>query len=507
MLTRRKPPSIRFDCRHGAVLPLFAFLMPVLLIFCGFAINLAYMQMVTTDLKIATDAAAHAGGRAMSILQTTDGAIAKAQQIAQANTVGGRAISIGGNNDQIQVNFGVSARANNGYGMYQFTSIPKANVDNKTQRANSVSVTANVNLPLVFQAMNFSAFGGNMTNFDVNRRSIATQVDRDIALVLDRSGSMLYYMEDTTLTSVINTLYNTYDAVDQGWWTYFTKRKVSGYWIDNGYRTDAEIAANPAWKVFYSNKKWVANWVNVRRISSTERTNALRSDLYDRTYTTNVVYQIERYLNPSHSLGTSYTQAKQNLLVEPMSLYVSDWLHFYQTNESKAPRYSRWYFLNLGLNAFLNVLDQTDQIEYVSLVTFANDTRVDLQIQTTYNSIRSTVASIVPYNATATGNGMLTSVPTIMTAPNARVFAAKTLLVLTDGAANSGTTPVNAATQIRASNNIVIHAVTFTQEAEIGQMQQAAQIGGGKHYHTDEGAELVSIFEEIANNLPTILTE
>jgi Ca-activated chloride channel homolog len=401
--------SVRRSHRRGAVLPLFTFLLPVLLIFCGFAINLAYMQMVSTDIKIATDAAAHAGGRAMSILQTTDGAVATAQQIAQANSVGGL-LSMGGNNGQIQVGFGVSTRASNGYGMYQFTSVPKANVDNRSQRANSVSVTANVNLPLVFQAMNFSAYGGNMTHFDVSRRSIATQVDRDIAMVLDRSGSMLYYMDDARLTSVINTLYN------------------------------------------------------AGRITSTDRSNALRSSLYDRTYTSNVVYQIERYLNPSHKLGTSYTQTKQSLLTQPMSLFVSDWLHFYQTTRSRAPRFSRWYFLVLGVNAFLDVLDQTDQIEYVSLVTFASDTRVDLGIQTTYDSIRNTVASIVPNNATATGNGMLTSVPTIMTAPSARIFAAKTMVVLTDGAANSGTTPVNAATQIRASNNITIHAVTFTPE-------------------------------------------
>jgi Mg-chelatase subunit ChlD len=125
----------------------------------------------------------------------------------------------------------------------------------------------------------------------------------------------------------------------------------------------------------------------------------------------------------------------------------------------------------------------------------------------TYGTIKNTISNIVPWNATATGSGMLTSVPTITTAANARPFAAKTILVLTDGAANYGVPPVTAAQQIRDTENIVIHAVTFTMEAEIGQMAQAAQIGGGKHYHTNEGAELVSIFEEIANNLPTILTE
>jgi hypothetical protein len=38
-------------------------------------------------------------------------------------------------------------------------------------------------------------------------------------------------------------------------------------------------------------------------------------------------------------------------------------------------------------------------------------------------------------------------------------------------------------------------------------MQDVAETGGGKHYHAATGEELVSIFQEIANNLPTILVE
>jgi Mg-chelatase subunit ChlD len=509
MLTSSKSRHGSLRLRNGAILPLFAFLLPVLLIFCGFAINLAYMQMVSTDIKIATDAAAHAGGRSMSIEQSTDAAIAKAEEIAQANTIGGRVLSIGnGLSDELHVGFGLSQRGDNGYGMYQFTEISKADVDNRVRRANSVSVTTNAYLPLVFQSMNFSAFGGSMTNFGVLRRSIATQVDRDIALVLDRSGSMLWYMDEVALENMINTLYNTYDRVDQGHWRYRAwSRRSNGTWRDRGYQTTGTINSN-GWTVLdWNDKQWQSVWVDVRRISSAERDAALEY-LYDRTYSDNVIFQIERFLNPNHTLGASYSQSEQAQLTMPMSQYVSDWRHFYQNGvESRAPRFSRWFFLVQGVDAFLDVLDHTDQIEHVSLITFANNTRVDHQIQTTYNSIRNTVAGIVPDNATATGSGMITSVPTITTAPLARLFAAKTMVVLTDGAANTGATPSQAATQIRAANNITIHAVTFTRQAEIAQMQTAASIGGGKHYHTDEGAELVDIFEEIANNLPTILTE
>ena len=49
--------------RRGAVIPLFAFLLPVLMIFCAMAINLAYMQLANTEMQIAVDVAVHAGGR------------------------------------------------------------------------------------------------------------------------------------------------------------------------------------------------------------------------------------------------------------------------------------------------------------------------------------------------------------------------------------------------------------------------------------------------------------
>ena len=49
--------------------------------------------------------------------------------------------------------------------------------------------------------------------------------------------------------------------------------------------------------------------------------------------------------------------------------------------------------------------------------------------------------------------------------------------------------------------------MTFGEGADEELMEEVALIGGGKHYHAASGAELVAIFEEIANNLPTILTQ
>ena len=145
--------------RKGAIIPLFAVLLPVLLIFCGFAINLAYMQVVTTELKIATDCAAHAGGRAMSIAQddptltaqqkrtrAISAGISKAQEVAALNTVFGHQLSVGdeGSDSEVTVGFGNSTRGNNGRGRYQYNEVDLDEVENGDARPSSLHVVGSI---------------------------------------------------------------------------------------------------------------------------------------------------------------------------------------------------------------------------------------------------------------------------------------------------------------------------------------------------------------------------
>ena len=89
----------------------------------------------------------------------------------------------------------------------------------------------------------------------------------------------------------------------------------------------------------------------------------------------------------------------------------------------------------------------------------------------------------------------------------ARPFAAKTMVVMTDGVQNQTPWAEDIAEALVANNLLTIHTVTFGTGANQQDMREVAAIGGGKHYHAATGADLVRIFEEIANNLPTILTE
>lgn len=489
------PESVRFRQRRGAIIPLFAVLLPMLMVFSGFAINLAYMEMITTELKITTDAAAHSGGRAMSIHQTTDAAIAQAKLTIQANRVGGYVLSVDG--DATQFVFGTSIRSDNGYGMYGFTEFAKAEVDSGAKRATSFGVIGNIQLPMVFNVM-------NLKSFHPFRRSIATQVDRDIALVLDRSGSMLYYRDDEGLDDRLNDLYNSYVTFEEDgyykyhYWKWNNKKH---FWKDKGYHKNI---GNPTGWVILNNSDTI--WQDgatytARRISSGELNNATKF-LYSRDYSNNVIYQLEDWSNPGHSLGNSFSAGENSQLTDEKAKYCYDWKYV-----NGAARYSQWWYLEQGVDAFLDVLELTDQEELVTLVTFNNGATLDIELQSTYDAIRTQVDIIVPYGGTAVGDGLTTGLPPIIESAAARPFAAKTIVVLTDGVSNTGQDPLDAVQAIIDQNLVTIHTVTFTKGADQESMAAVAEAGFGRHYHADEGDALIAIFEEIANNLPTILTE
>ena len=366
------------------------------------------------EMKIATDAAAHAGGRSMSINQTTEDALKTAQEIATLNLVGGKPLQIDIAKD---ADFGFSVRKNNGFGRYEFDRVDRSAVDSGSKQANSLRLIGSADVPLAVRAI------PNFASVAVSAKSVATQVDRDIAIVLDRSGSMLIYKDTTDMY-------------------------VQLYWL----RVKGQIS------------RWDYN--NAR---------------YYNTYSNNVI----------------------NRLQGDAQLYAYD----KQYNRHRAPRSSRWEQLEQAVDAFLGILDSTDQEEFVSVATFASTAQLEETLTLDYDPIRKLVAETVPDGATAIGQGIEEAVPEIMRGSNARPFAAKTIVILTDGINNGWPDPVDVTRDLVKQYNVTIHTVTFTSGAYQKDMQDVARYGGGKHYHAETGNELVQIFEEIANNLPTILSE
>jgi uncharacterized protein YegL len=174
-------------------------------------------------------------------------------------------------------------------------------------------------------------------------------------------------------------------------------------------------------------------------------------------------------------------------------------------NKGPAPT-TPWQDLERAVNAFLDVLADTSQEEQVSVASYATYGSLDSLLEKDHEIVRSTVAQLNTGGTTAIGRGMQEGIQALIDG-RARPFAAKTMVVMTDGNENQSPWASDVANTLVSNNLLTIHTVTFGDEANQNIMQDVAAIGGGKHYHAATGDDLVRIFEEIANNLPTILTK
>src|SRR4249919_2295812 len=80
--------------RRGAMMVLIAVCLPLLIIMAAFAIDVAWMQLVRTELRTATDAASRAAAKELSLSQSTDTARARAKDAANRNLVAGAPLKL-----------------------------------------------------------------------------------------------------------------------------------------------------------------------------------------------------------------------------------------------------------------------------------------------------------------------------------------------------------------------------------------------------------------------------
>jgi len=80
------------------------------------------------------------------------------------------------------------------------------------------------------------------------------------------------------------------------------------------------------------------------------------------------------------------------------------------------------------------------------------------------------------------------------------------MIVMTDGRHNRGPDPRGVARRL-SDQRVTLHTITFGRDADERRMREVAQIGGGRHYHADNGLELEEIYREIALTLSTIMTQ
>lgn len=160
------------------MLVLVAFCLPLCILMAAFAIDVSWMQLVRTELRTATDAAARAGAKTLSMSQNRNTAREGAKQAALRNRVAGSPLRLA-NGDIV---IGVSQPQNGG--RFRFTAGgSRPNAVRVTGRRTSGSTSGAVNL-LFSRVL-------KVRSFEPVDIATASQLDRDICLVVDRSGSMM----------------------------------------------------------------------------------------------------------------------------------------------------------------------------------------------------------------------------------------------------------------------------------------------------------------------------
>lgn len=165
--------------RRGVSAVLVVAMLFVFIVAAALTVDVAYMQLIRTELRVATDAAAQAGAEALARTEDTATAIAEAKTYARRNTVAGNPFRIRNGDVQLgRVELGAT-------GKWEFTAglTPPNSVRVLGRLADNARTKS---VPLFFAP----ALGH--ANFSTEHSATAAEQNVEVCLCLDRSGSMLF---------------------------------------------------------------------------------------------------------------------------------------------------------------------------------------------------------------------------------------------------------------------------------------------------------------------------
>lgn len=173
------------------------------------------------------------------------------------------------------------------------------------------------------------------------------------------------------------------------------------------------------------------------------------------------------------------------------------------------PANARWLDLIAAVRTFTNELRQSPQEELLALSLYNHETTTPQTLTKDYALVIDRLNDVslnFVAGGTAIGNGIFEGINAVNDPALSRSYAAKVLIVMTDGVQNFGSSPTGAAGSA-ARAGATVFTITFSDEAQQASMETVADIGGGQHFHATDATQLSNAFREIANQLPTLLTE
>lgn len=164
-----------------------------------------------------------------------------------------------------------------------------------------------------------------------------------------------------------------------------------------------------------------------------------------------------------------------------------------------------WNDLEQAIATFIETLDQTPVDEHLGLASYSDGATEDLPLTSNLWLIDDAMAGLEPNGMTSISRGIEAGESIFESGRSSR-FVERTMIVMTDGLHNTGEEPTVVASQV-AETGIVLHTITFGGNADMERMREVAAIGGGRHFHADDGFELRDVYREVALTLSTMMTE
>ena len=207
-----------------------------------------------------------------------------------------------------------------------------------------------------------------------------------------------------------------------------------------------------------------------------------------------------------------------------MKLYLTDTAPWMSTGDSRFCQppdmaQSRWGALSTAVDRFVIALNTTPLTEHLSLVSYAsngtwcgssnNSSDINQSLSGDYSDSEAAMQNLSSSTFNGGTNisaGVSRGIEVLTDAVLSRPYAAKTMVLMTDGHYTQGGAPSQLAPSALA-NDIVVHAVTFGDGADQDEMRAVAEATGGNFYHAPDAQTLQDVFEEIALTLPVIFTD
>lgn len=159
-----------------------------------------------------------------------------------------------------------------------------------------------------------------------------------------------------------------------------------------------------------------------------------------------------------------------------------------------------------AVRVFLDEVEASSPSTIISLTTYSTGATRDIALTDNFVPIRNDVNSLRASGLTNIRQALQFGSDSLETDSERRTFAAKTIILMTDGNFNRGGTPIPSA-RLAAGRDQTIHTITFSSGANQAIMRQVADIGNGLHIHADDAGDLTEAFREIARTLSVFLAE